>query len=293
MDERNFNGISYKDYHLGEQINLVLKEYNSIARKISESKNDIISNKNYNPFSFNYNNDNIITNKNNDTFFGRNNLIEDFKDTLEKSQIIKDDLLRKYRKSIRNKNYSSKTYSYLNEIPKKIYLTNNKKLGNSKINKNEIGFLPSLIEDENRNYSNGGINENIPNGKDINGELYINDNHKNLNELDIQNFLNENMNLDYNEKNKKKLELSRDAIIKSYQKIKKENRILEVEINNYKNLSSQYLNFGSNFNIKNNNYYESSINNYKQTFQQNIQNNCRIIDLIINIQKKIHLFLIK
>jgi hypothetical protein len=320
MDNRNFNGLSYRDRRLGEEINLVLNEYDSIARKISASKNDIFSNQNknntfnqykynqklmqkspyisrkkndiYNPYSFNYNNDSIST-RNNETFFGRNNLIEDFKDTLEKSQIIKDDLLRPYRKSTTNKKYNSKKYSYLNEIPTRSHIKHKKdklRFGTPRLNRNELDFLEDSIDNEDSNCSNGGINENIPNGKEINKDLYIKNLERKNDNLVNTNFLNgmdnDNYDFDYNENNKKKLELTRDAIIKAYQKIKKENRILEVEINNYKNLANQYLNFGTNYDIKSNNYYESSINNYKQSFQQNVQNNCRIIDLIINNQQK-------
>ena len=126
MEEINFNGLNYNDSHLGDQINQALNEYNSLAKKISESKRDFaykdpnklnnyynkyefnLINKRkspyitrkrddfYNPHSYyrNYNRDNIMLNRNNETFFGTNDLIEEFKDTLEKSQIIKDDILK-------------------------------------------------------------------------------------------------------------------------------------------------------------------------------------------------------
>ena len=130
MNGNNFNDLSYKDRQLGNQINQVLNEYNSLARKIKESKKDYMAKNNYlnaynfskrtipkspyvsrqkdniynlYPFYMNYDN-----NRNNETFFGTNDLIEEFKDTLEKSQIIKDDILKSHKKMSRKKNIQIK-----------------------------------------------------------------------------------------------------------------------------------------------------------------------------------------
>ena len=160
MNENDFNGLSYKDRQLGDQINQVLNEYNSIARKITESKKDYITNNNFtnsykfyqknnlkspfisrkmvnhNPLLRNYNN-NISIKRNNETFFGTNDLIEEFKDTLEKSQIIKDDLLKSHRNSARKKRNNPKKNSFCTKTPityKRNYLKNN-------------GFISSRLND--------------------------------------------------------------------------------------------------------------------------------------------------
>jgi ribosomal protein L35 len=306
MDDNNFNGASYKDLQLEDQINQALSGYNSIARKISDLKKDIISkpkNKNkYLNYKYIQNSpllpkkrEDIFVNRNNETFFGRNNLIEEFKDTLEKSQIIKDDLLRStFRSSTRKKNNNSKTNLSLNKTPityKSNYLKPiNRGYATSRINKNDINnILSSLDDDEDieDNNSNGGLNYNIPNGQHINNKKYSNKFRKiKNNNLINKKELYENNILEYDKNDKKKLELSRNTIINTYQKIKKENRILEVEINNYKKLSNKYLNFGGNYSLKDNNFSQNTFNSYKQSFQQTIQNNCRIIDLILNTQKQ-------
>ena len=197
MNGNNFNISSYKDLQLGDQINQALNEYNSIARKIAESKNDLISNQNslnnyfrsykYNkiqppksPFisrggdflstnTFYRKNNNISFNRNNETFYGTNHLIEDFKDTLEKSQIIKDDLLKSYRNNNKRKNKNYKANINYNKIPnsyrRNIMLQNNKALPNTRLNKYDKyendNILSSLddddnYEDEKSNFSNGG-----------------------------------------------------------------------------------------------------------------------------------------
>ena len=42
MNADNFNGLSCRDIELGNQINQVLKEYDLISKKITESKRNII-----------------------------------------------------------------------------------------------------------------------------------------------------------------------------------------------------------------------------------------------------------
>ena len=48
MDDNNFNGANYKDFQFEDQIDQALNEYNLIARKINESKNDLKTNRNNN-----------------------------------------------------------------------------------------------------------------------------------------------------------------------------------------------------------------------------------------------------
>ena len=268
MNGNNFNDLSYKDRQLGNQINQVLNEYNSLARKIKESKKDYMTKNNYlnaynfskrtipkspyvsrqkdniynlYPFYMNYDN-----NRNNETFFGTNDLIEEFKDTLEKSQIIKDDILKSHKKMSRKKKYSNKISNY-NKTPitykRNYFIPKNEVPNTSRYEFDNI--LTSLNDPEESNYSNGGLSESIPNGQSINGGVY-----NNYNNILMRNKSNniiskkdsyENILVGSNEKDKKKLEIKRESIINAYQNIKKENRILEVEINNYKKLANHYL----------------------------------------------------
>lgn len=142
-----------------------------------------------------------LNNKN----YGNQDLIEEFKETLEKSQIIKDDLLRMGSKFGFSKKYKNKKFEYLNK------------------NKNNYSykFLPfnkyeeSLFEEEKSSTSNGGNIEYIP---------------KKENRLEVSNgkksSKKKNKNLPKNDKDEKKLENEGKNIINKYQDIKKENRIL-------------------------------------------------------------------
>ena len=197
MNGNNFNDLSYRDRQLGNQINQVLNEYNSIARKITESKKDYMTKNNYlNAYNFSKRTipkspyvsrkkDNIYNlypfyknydnNRNNETFFGTNDLIEEFKDTLEKSQIIKDDILKSHRKMNRKKKYSNINSNY-NKTPitykRNYFIPKNEVLNTSR---NEFdNILTSLNDPEESNYSNGGLSESIPNGQSINGGVYNN-----------------------------------------------------------------------------------------------------------------------
>ena len=200
MNADNFNGLSYRDIELGNQINQVLNEYDLISKKITESKRNIIPGltklKNYNKLDYkrniqkspfttknigkfdnshtfyrDYKRDNIYSNRENETFLGTNNLIEEFKDTLEKSQIIKDDLMKSYRKSSRksSRKHKKKAKNYnLNKTPvahKNNFMRN---FDNSMFNINTFEYNNILtgLDDEDSKNSNGGIY--IPNGQNIN-----------------------------------------------------------------------------------------------------------------------------
>ena len=67
----------------------------------------------------------------------------------------------------------------------------------------------------------------------------------------------------------------------------KENRILEIEIENYKKLANQISKIYDN-NYENgfdNRYSRKTINELEESLHQNNQNNCKIIDSILKIQK--------
>ena len=138
----NYDDISFKDRQLQNNINLALKEYDSITQKISGSKGGLnkyfnsgyqyqtpsrynftrispfISSKkreypNQHSFRGNYNGGQMhISYLNNN---GTNDLIEEFKETLEKSQIIKDDLLKMKINNGLTRKYKNKKYNYLNK----------------------------------------------------------------------------------------------------------------------------------------------------------------------------------
>ena len=320
------NGLSYKDLQLGEQINEVLNEYNSLAKKINESRQDIMNNssifahkhkssynydkpklkkmsyiskkeeKNYNNYYYNPRsmfknyNDNTLSHRKNESFCNKNDLIEEFKKTIGKSQMIKDGILNSYRNKGGKSMYKSATINnasinssfFKKRLKKK---SSNKIAPNTKINKYKIKKILNnslKIDDYNDSYSNGGAL--ITNGQSKSGRDVFNANISFKNKK-LNNDFDENELLNYNAKEKLKLEFIRDTLIKAYQKIKKDNRILEVEINNYKKLVNQYFNHNNNYNNKYR-LFNNGINNYKKTLNNNIQNNCRIIDLIINILKQ-------
>ena len=322
MNADNFNGLSYRDIQLGNQINQVLNEYDLISKKITESKKNIIPGlkkvNNYHKLNYkrnvqrspfitkklaefpnthsfyrDYKRDNFYSNRENETFVGTNNLIEEFKDTLEKSQIIKDDLMKSYRKSSRKHKKKEKNYN-MNKTP--VIHKNNfmRPFENSMYNINTFEYNNILtgLDDEDSKSSNGGIY--IPNGQNINGGFNNNKRYRkyNINTVSNTNLYNDDNNyfgLDDNKKDKKdfkKAEQTRDTIVRAYQKIKKENRILEVEINNYKRLTTQYLNFGNNYNMKYKNFSQKRANEYMQSLQKVIETKCKAIDSILNIQKQ-------
>jgi hypothetical protein len=291
----NYDDVSYKDRQLGNNINLALKEYNSIAQKISGTRggyNQYLNNEfqyktpsRYNfsrnspyisskkkeyshPYTFrrNYNGSQLYTSNTNN--FGTNELIEEFKETLEKSQIIKDDLLKMNANIGLRKKYKNNKYDYLNK------------------NKNKINssykFLPihkyeeNIFEEEKSSTSNGGTTGGyISKGKNFKSNSKKNDSK-----------IKRNKSLKKNELEKNKLDWIQKDIINKYQEIKKENRILELEINNYKKLANQYLNFGQYFKNKFNSKYSQKITNeLEHSLQKSIQNNCNIIDTILKIQK--------
>ena len=169
----NYINENYKDHKLGTQINKALQEYNSLAYKLSGTNNQYNHYLYNNPYANKYNltrNNRFSSLKRNDysypnTFrgnlnikslnnknYGNQDLIEEFKETLEKSQIIKDDLLRMGSKFGFSKKYKNKKFEYLNK------------------NKNNYSykFLPfnkyeeSLFEEEKSSTSNGGNIEYIP-----------------------------------------------------------------------------------------------------------------------------------
>ena len=295
MKDINYNDVSYKDRQLGNNINLALQEYDSLTQKISGKRgglNQYLNNefqyktpsrynftrntpyfsskkKEYsfpNAFRGNYNGGQLFTSNANN--LGTNDLIEEFKQTLEKSQLIKDDLLKMNVNISLRKKYKNKKYDYLNK---------------NKIN-SSYKFLPfnkyeeNIFEEEKSSTSNGGTTlEYISSIKNI-----FNDNNK----KNLSNKKKRNKSLKKNEIEIRKIKSAEKELIDKYQEIKKENRILELEINNYKKLANQYINFGQYFKTKfNNKYSQNIINELEQSLQQNIQNNCNIIDSILKIRK--------
>ena len=122
MEDLNYNSESFGDQQLGAKINQALEEYNNIFKKIKGTGKDFnqILNNDYSyktPSKYNYNftrnKPPILSLKNDYSYqnsFKRNfnksyildskfknvdtnDLLEEFKETLEKSQIIKDDLI--------------------------------------------------------------------------------------------------------------------------------------------------------------------------------------------------------
>ena len=299
MEKFQYNDFSYGDNQLSTQINQALQEYDTINQKLAVTKkrfnpilnNDfpyktplrynnrltrntpfISANKNDYDYSFrsslrgnyNYNNNKMFDSRITNT--ETNDLLKEFKRTLEKSQIIKDDLLKMNSNLRLNRRNKNKKYNYWNKknidssfqyFPLKIFNNN-------------------YLEEEKSSTSNGGNTiEFTSNRKDISESFHKKQSIKK----------DENQKNKKDEKEKKKLENELNNLINKYQEIKKENRILEFEIANYKKMANQYINLGKSYKIKfNNKYSQKTINELEQSLHQNMQNNCLIIDTILKTQ---------
>ena len=315
MEEMNYNSESFGDQQLGTKINEALKEYDNIFKKIKGTSKDFnqILKSEYpykTPSRYNYNltrNKPYISTLKNDypiqSFFRRNfnksylidskfknvdtnDLLEEFKETLEKSQIIKEDLLNNNFGFALQKKYKNKKYDYLNTDNYNFYtnLHSSKKLKGN------------LFEEEKSSTSNGTLSleythKKLTNMKKIKKVKSVKKRKKRMLGISKKK---EKKNFKKNEKEKKILEDEEKALINKYQEIKKDNRILELEISNYKKLASKYINFGNNYKNKfNHKYSQNDINQLEQNVHQNIQNNCSIIDTIIKIQNDNQILLSK
>ena len=284
----NYQDLTYGDYQLRSKINQALQEYDSLAQKLTGTKNAFNNNFSYKTpsrynnyklkrntpfisskkrdylypttFGGNFNNSKIFGSKNKN--LETNDILEEFKETLEKSQIIKDDLLKMDYNLKSIKRHKKKKYDFLKK---------------NKIKNLPLKYKENFFEEEKSSTSNGGTNlDYISNEKDTSESYHkIKSGRKK-----------EKLSLKKSEKEKKKLENEAKVLINKYQEIKKENRILEIEIANYKKMANQYVNFGNNYKTKfNNKYSQKTINELEQSLQQNIQNNCLIVDTILKIQQ--------
>ena len=247
MEKFQYNDLSFGDNKLRTQINQALQEYDTINQKLEVTKkrfnpilnNDfpyktplrynnritrktpfISENKNDYDYSFssslrgNYNTNKMFDSRITNT--ETSDLLKDFKRTLEKSQIIKDDLIKMNSNLRFNRINKNKRYSYWNK--------NN-----------------NYLEEEKSSTSNGGNTiEFISNGKDISESFHKKQSIKK----------DENQKNKKDEKEKTKLENELNNLINKYKEIKKENRILEFEIANYKKMANQYINLGNSYKIK-------------------------------------------
>ena len=293
------NNFSYGDLQFGQRINQALQEYNSIEQKLNKANGNfypILKNNylyktpsryshklarkspfssknggnNFNPLTLHRNsqNRNILNSRkiNNTTFIGNNDILEEFKNTLEKSQIIKEDLLK-----------MNSNFKLTNKNRQKNYLLK-RKLNLSFKASPLIKSDDNITDLESSILSNGGYIKNyIPKRKVEEKQL----------KTDKYIKKSKQKNLKDKEKEKEKLESEGKIIINDYNEIKKENRILEIEIENYKKLANQISKIYDN-NYENgfdNRYSRKTINELEESLHQNNQNNCKIIDSILKIQK--------
>ena len=300
MEDLNYNSESFGDQQLGAKINQALEEYNNIFKKIKGTGKDFnqILNNDYSyktPSKYNYNftrnKPPILSLKNDYSYqnsFKRNfnksyildskfknvdtnDLLEEFKETLEKSQIIKDDLINdNFRYKLHKKN-NNKKYDYLDKDKFNFY-TN---LHSSKRLKG------NFYEEEKSSTSNGTLSLEYKHKKLEN----MKKNKKS--KISKKKEKKEKKDAGKNEREEKILEDEGKTLINKYQEIRKDNRILEIEINNYKKLANKYINFGNNYKYKfNNKYSQNTINQLEQSLHQNIQNNCYLIDTILKIKNE-------
>ena len=231
---------------------------------------------------------------NNSTISSPYELIDDFRNTYKKSQMIRSRILNQ------SNNYDVPNYRYDTENippaprrrypPGTIYLENKKKrkktepmyLNQTSIrrkygkdiledNGEEDNDMKKLFNDYSMNdmgQRRFGRNRKTPDVKNIK----INEN------LNADNYGNE---IDNGMDENSKLNESLNILIKSNQELRKDNRIMEEEIKNYKNQTKSFvLKDINNFNPEN-----QSSKGFLKSFKQSIYANCKILDVILNTKK--------
>ena len=230
-----FSNQSNNDYDLQKRIEKSLYPYNS-SNMNSQYKTSTINNVS----DYNYN--------------SNNSLIEDFKETLRKTQQLTNELLSKNNFFKGNYNINYKYNSNLNSDSK----TSDEEL-DSDINTEE--------SEENEEEENSFNNEKELN---INNKQKINNINNNLSPL--------------KKEREEKLKSSNQLLKNSNDKIKNENRILEVEITNYKSQENKkkkniLTNFDENL--------LTFITSLKQSLKETTKKNSEIVEKIFEYQKSI------
>ena len=193
-----YNPIN-NDYDLQKRIDKSLYPYNYLRKKQKFESLPTINNIS----DYNYNSSN-------------NELIEEFKNTLRRTQQLQNQLMNKDTFYKANYNYNNK-YKY-----------NSNFNSDSKKYSEEFDSDDNNIEDTEENDDEEEEEEE----NSLNDEKEININN-NINKFKLRNNNNENI-IIQNKGGEEKLKLSNQLLKNSNQDLRNENRILEVEITNYK-----------------------------------------------------------
>ena len=231
---------------------------------------------------------------NNSTISSPYELIDDFRNTYKKSQMIRSRILNQSNNyDVQNSRYDTENVPPApgrRYPPGTIYLENKKKkkktepmyLNQTSIRKKygkdisedngeEDNDIKKLVNDYSMNdlgQRRFGRNRKTPDFK----------NHKINEYLNVDNYGSE---IDNGMDENSKLNESLNILIKSNQELRKDNRIMEEEINSYRNQTKSFvLQDINNFNPEN-----QSSKGFLKSFKQSIYANCKILDVILDTKK--------
>ena len=242
-----YNPIN-NDYDLQKRIDKSLYPYNYLRKKQKFESLPTINNIS----DYNYNSSN-------------NDLIEEFKNTLRRTQQLQNQLMNKDTFYKGNYNYNNK-YKY-----------------NSNFNSDSKKYSEEFDSDDN-NIEESEENDDEEEEEEensLNDEKEININN-NINKFKLRNNNNENI-LIQNKGGEEKLKLSNQLLKNSNQDLRNENRILEVEITNYKSHENSKKKSMTNFDENLLNFITST----KQSLKDITKKNTEIVDQIFEHQKNI------
>ena len=197
-----------------------------------------------------------------------NDLIEDFKTTLMKTQQLTNEL-RQNKTIYRNNN------NYNFNKNNKFSFDFNNNFNNKNYNLNLDSKISSDDNDSDKNFNTDDLDEEEEETSEENNSSF------NKQEMNINMNRNKIINKNKNE-NEEKLKLSNQNLKNSNQQLKNENRILEVEITNYQNHPSEkkkniLTNYDQNL--------FSFITSLKKGLRATNKKNNEIVDFILDMQK--------
>ena len=234
------------DYDLQKRIDKSLYPYNYLSKKPKNERLPTINNIS----DYNYNSSN-------------NDLIEDFKNTLRRTEQLQNELMNK--KTFYKGNYNN--YKY-----------------NSNFNTDSKKYSEEFDSDDN-NIEESEENDDEEEEEEensLNDQKEMNMNSININKFKLKNN-NENIIIP-NKDREEKLKLSNQFLKNSNQDLRNENRILEVEITNYKSHeNAKKKNITTNFDENLLNFITST----KQSLKDITKKNTEIVDQIFEHQKNI------
>ena len=301
LNFNNPNNTSFNYKKLNTQIKKPYQSYNPTPYRNQNYRVPY-----YNKYNFthriieeeipNYRNNNTLAYdniQNNNALLSRYDLIDDFQNTYKKSQLIRSRILNQSNNyDIQNSNRFDTENIIKTPVrkfpPGMVYLENKKKLKKSNSlykNQNSIRKKYENIEDngaEEIDYKNLQNNYTM---NDIGMRRY--GRNRKIPDVKLQKF-NENYNIDnfgskidngMNENNK--LNENINLLIMSNQELRKDNRIMEEEIKNYRNQTKSFV--LQDFNSFNPDL--QSIKGFLKSFKDSIYANCKILDGILDTKK--------